>query len=109
MPPRFKFFPPMKVNFSDLINSETPVLVDFYADWCGPCKVMAPILQTVKSDLGDGVKIVKIDVDRHEALAANYSVMSIPTLIMFKNGKEIWRQVGVVSAPVLTKKVQDAN
>lgn len=98
----------MKVNFSDLINSETPVLVDFYADWCGPCKVMAPVLQNVKSDVGEGVRIVKIDVDRHEALAAHYNVMSIPTLILFKNGKEIWRQVGVVSASAITKKVQEA-
>ncbi|MBL7825339.1 MAG: thioredoxin [Saprospiraceae bacterium] len=97
----------MKVNFADLINSDTPVLVDFYADWCGPCKVMAPVLQQVKSDVGEKVRIVKIDVDRHEALAGHYQVMSIPTLIMFKSGKEVWRQVGVVSASAIEKKVED--
>lgn len=99
----------MKVNFSELINSETPVLVDFYADWCGPCKVMAPVLQTVKQDMGESVRIIKIDVDRHESLSAHYGIMSIPTLVCFKNGKEMWRQVGVVSAPVITKKVEEIS
>ena len=96
----------MKVNFSDIINSETPVLVDFYADWCGPCKVMAPILQEVKTSMGDEVRIIKIDVDNNQALAGQYRIMSIPTLVMFKNGKEVWRQVGVLSASAITQKVR---
>lgn len=96
----------MKVNFSDIINSETPVLVDFYADWCGPCKVMAPILQEVKTNMGDEVRIIKIDVDNNQSLAGQYRIMSIPTLVMFKNGKEVWRQVGVISASVITQKVR---
>ena len=79
----------MKVNFSDIINSETPVLVDFSADWCGPCKVMAPILQEVKTNMGDEVRIIKIDVDNNQSLAGQYRIMSIPTLVMFKNGKEV--------------------
>ena len=96
----------MKVNFSDIINSETPVLVDFYADWCGPCKVMAPILQEVKTNMGDEVRIIKIDVDNNQALAGQYRIMSIPTLVMFKNGKEVWRQVGVLSASAIRQKVR---
>ena len=96
----------MKVNFSDIINSETPVLVDFYADWCGPCKVMAPILQEVKTNMGDEVRIIKIDVDSNQALAGQYRIMSIPTLVMFKNGKEVWRQVGVISASAIAQKVR---
>lgn len=96
----------MKVNFSDIINSDTPVLVDFYADWCGPCKVMAPILQEVKTNMGDEVRIIKIDVDNNQALAGQYHIMSIPTLVMFKNGKEVWRQVGVLSAAAIAQKVR---
>ncbi|NGX85088.1 thioredoxin [Aequorivita sp. KMM 9714] len=86
----------MKSNFKDIINSETPVLVDFYADWCGPCKMLAPILKQVKDELGDSVKIVKIDVDKNQPLAAQFQVRGVPTMILFRNGEQKWRQSGVL-------------
>jgi thioredoxin 1 len=85
-------------NFKDLINSEVPVLIDFYADWCGPCKMQGPILEQVKSKLGDKTTIVKIDVDRNQQLAGALNVRSIPTLMIFQNGEKKWQKVGVASA-----------
>lgn len=86
----------MNQKFNEIIQSETPILVDFFADWCGPCKILGPILKDVKEELGDTVKIIKIDVDRNEQLAANYQVRGVPTLIVFKNGELKWRQSGVL-------------
>jgi len=86
----------MKSSFNNIINFETPVLVDFFADWCGPCKSLAPILKAVKEELGDAVKIVKINVDKNELLAAKYQVRGVPTMLLFKNGKQVWRQSGVL-------------
>lgn len=86
----------MKSNFSNLINSNIPVLVDFYADWCGPCKALAPILKEVKDELGDCVKIIKINVDTNANLASKYQVRGVPTMLIFKNNKQLWRQSGVL-------------
>ncbi|ALM07786.1 thioredoxin [Sediminicola sp. YIK13] len=86
----------MKSSFNDIINSEIPVLVDFYADWCGPCKMLAPILKQVKDELGDAIKVIKIDVDKNQALAGKFQVRGVPTMILFKNGNQLWRQSGVL-------------
>lgn len=83
-------------GFNELIKGETPVLVDFYADWCGPCKMMAPILTEVKSAMGKQLKIIKVDVDRNKSAASHYSVQGVPTLILFQKGRQLWRQSGVV-------------
>ena len=94
--------------FTEIINSDTPVLVDFSAEWCQPCKMMAPILQNVKSMIGDKVRILKVDIDRNRAVADAYQIQSVPTLIIFKNGTVKWRQSGVVPADYL-RKVLDQN
>lgn len=87
----------MKENLQSILNDSKPVLVDFFAEWCGPCKVQAPVLKEVKADIGDSVRILKIDVDKSPAIAQQYQVSSIPTLILFRNGQPIWRQTGVAS------------
>jgi thioredoxin 1 len=91
--------------FAEIIRGETPVLVDFYATWCGPCKTMSPILQDFAKQMGDRVRVLKIDVDKNQAVANKYKVQSIPTLIIFKNGEIKWRQTGVVQKKVLEEMV----
>lgn len=90
-------------SFTDLISSPTPVLVDFFATWCTPCKIMTPILQKVKEIQGDSIRIIKVDIDKNRSVAAHYSVQSVPTFMIFKNGKQLWRQSGVINAEELNK------
>lgn len=90
-------------TFNSIIQSEKPVLVDFFATWCGPCQTLAPILKEVKGSLGDRISIIKIDVDKNPQLAAQYQVRGVPTMILFQNGKQLWRQSGVVSSSDLIK------
>ena len=87
----------MKANFDSIINDPRPVIVDFHALWCSPCKMQSPILKEVAAELGDNVRIIKIDVDANNQIASRYNVQSVPTIIVFKNGKQVWRQSGVVS------------
>lgn len=91
------------MTFDEIINQDKPVLVDFFATWCGPCKTQAPILKEVKERLGDQVAIIKIDVDQNQVVASQYQVRSVPTLIIFKNGKIVWKQAGVFQANELER------
>jgi len=91
----------MKANFDSIINSDTPTLIDFFAEWCGPCKVQSPILKEMAGELGSKVKVLKIDIDKNTEIARRYQIQSVPTLILFKNGKLIWRQSGLLTKPQL--------
>ncbi|GAB4416283.1 MAG: thioredoxin [Bacteroidia bacterium] len=85
-----------KLSFNDLIQSETPVLVDFTAEWCGPCKMMAPVLKQLAGEMGDKVKIVKIDVDRNPGISQHFQIMGVPTFMLFKQGQMLWQQAGMM-------------
>lgn len=93
----------MKSNFKTIIDSKSPVLIDFYAEWCGPCKTLTSVLMQVKSELKDDIKIVKIDVDKNPVLAASYQIKGVPTMLLFKDGMQVWRQSGVLQRNDLIK------
>ena len=95
-------------NFSEIIQQEKPVLVDFFAEWCGPCQTMGPILKQVKDDLGEAVAIIKIDVDKNKALATKFQVRGVPTFMLFKNGKQVWKQAGLLTKNELKQKISNA-
>lgn len=95
----------MNSSFQAIINGDQPVLIDFHAEWCGPCKTMKPILEDLKQQMGDKVKIIKIDVDKNQRLAAELKIQGAPTLILYRNGQALWRQSGVVSSIDLKNKI----
>lgn len=97
----------MKSSFSKIIATEVPVLIDFYADWCAPCKALAPILKEVKNEMGDQVKIVKVDVDKNPILAQKYQIRGVPTMMLFKNGEIVWRQSGVIPKASILSAIQN--
>ncbi|MEK8181027.1 thioredoxin [Flavobacterium buctense] len=97
----------MNNSFDQIINSEKPVLIDFFATWCGPCQVLGPILKEVKDSLGERVSIIKVDVDKNQELAAMQQVRGVPTMILFQNGKQLWRQSGVLPKEEIIKNILD--
>lgn len=101
----------MASSFSDVINSDTPTLVDFYADWCGPCKMMNPVLKKLKNKMGDRINIIKVDTDKNTEAAARYNVRGVPTLILFQKGNILWQQSGAMQLPglesVINQKLAD--
>lgn len=97
----------MDAPFEMLINSEKPTLVDFYADWCGPCQMFGPILKEVKDALGDRVTVIKINVDGNTDVASHYRIKGVPTMMLFQNGKQLWRQSGVLSKNEIMQVILD--
>ena len=95
------------MTFQEIIAQDKPVLVDFFAEWCGPCKTMAPILDDLKKRVGDQASIIKIDVDKNPQVATAYQVQGVPTLILFKKGKSVWRKSGVVMVNDLEKLINE--
>ena len=94
-------------DFNQLINDDKPTLVDFFATWCGPCGMQAPILEEVKQRIGDKANILKVDIDQNNPLALQYNVRSVPTLILFKGGEAVWRTVGLQQADLLEAKLRE--
>ena len=94
-------------SFEDIINSATPTLVDFYAEWCGPCKMISPLLEQVSSEIGDTAKILKVDIDKNQSFAASYGIRSVPTLMIFKEGKVVWRQSGIPPKHLIVESIKN--
>jgi len=99
----------MNSSFDNIIKSEKPVLIDFFGTWCGPCQMLAPILKQVKDSLGERISIIKIDVDKNQGLAAKYQVRGVPTMILFQNGKQLWRQSGVLTKEEILKTILEKS
>ncbi len=95
-------------NFKELVSGDQPVLVDFHATWCGPCKTMAPVLSELKSEMGDKLKIIKIDIDKNPQAANQLNVKGVPTFILYKGGKQVWRQSGAIPKHVLSQAIDQA-
>lgn len=94
-------------DFNEIINSEKPTLVDFFATWCGPCQMLSPILEEVSSEVGDTAKVLKVDIEKNMDFARQYNVRSVPTLIIFKEGKEVWRKSGLTEKNVLVESINN--
>ncbi|MFY8008155.1 MAG: thioredoxin [Flavobacterium sp.] len=99
----------MNSSFDQIIQSEKPVLIDFFATWCGPCQMLGPVLKEVKDQLGDRISIIKIDVDKNQELAAMQQVRGVPTMMLFQNGKQLWRQSGLLSKEEIIKNILDKS
>ena len=99
----------MTQSFETIINSDKPVLIDFFATWCGPCKTLGPILKEVKDTLGERISIIKIDVDKNQELASKYQVRGVPTMILYQSGKQLWRQSGVLSKADIIKTIVEKS
>ncbi|WP_136666711.1 thioredoxin [Flavobacterium sp. H122] len=99
----------MNDSFQNIINSDKPVLIDFFATWCGPCQMLTPVLKEVKDSMGERISVIKIDVDKNQELAAKYQVRGVPTMMLFQKGQQLWRQSGVLSKEDIIRTITDKS